>query len=999
MKRHAHEDSAHEPAASPKRPLGPRPFSAPRAHRAAWLLLVTAALWWAGSRVAFECVEAWWFEEAGRAAQVDYSGVHASITRLQRNLGLAGALVVAGLMCGHGLLAIARVRVSPASIGSLVPPSFEKQSEGGGDESRRGEALAFDVRWIPLEDKLQLDRFRPWGFAAAVGFASWLGSAWAARAWALWLGWRHAQPWGQRDPHLGLDVSFYVWTLPALDMAWRFVFAASWLALGLSIGIYVYEEMIRLSPRKFEIEPSALRHLGAQAALLACWKALGGMLYAPQMLLRDRTQLANGQAQASLSDWAGPHALDWSWRVPLATAAALGTLACAAACWRACRRNRQKAALGWALAAPLGSFVLVQCLPLAREALTSPEQRRAADAPFFALHRQWTLASYGLVSLNRAPGPDRALGSGSPAPQVLARAPEETRVGRALESLPRWTPSALQQRAQKWARARGQEAAPGGWSLLPPDGFAAANQSDSRLGLAWIAALQPRTAPAPTWEQRHIDAPLSREAVAVPSYEADPQPQLVPLRGPLLVSVAPTLSTTLPLTPDAPSAQPRALGQSPAPASFFNAPARRAGATAPAGTGAGFLVLPPASPRSQSQDGVAGVTLDAPWKRWAAAWRFGSLSLALSGRVQEGSRLVWRTDASERVRALAPFLSWPDAPQFTVDTRGQATWLLQGYTLSDSFPLAQASDEGWNWARASVVASVEASSGDVRLYAREPSDPFLALLERAFPGLLQPIETMPPHLRGALLFPARLLAAQASVASRYASPQPSLSAWSPQFAEAASPFLPPFAARDSSGALWSGVFLLTPRDPQSRTEAPDVDIQGVLFSSYDALCGATRQSLLFWPRAVPASQLGARGAARTPPSAFWSARPVGFDPSPSLSSWWALRRGLSPQHSSGQAPMEVLALLKSSGRVISASSIPELLSAIRATPPSERTVSPSSGVSTARAAAKSTAAVALAKARQLWAQMQSARAKGDWARYEQLSRRLGLMLDPPKTKN
>jgi uncharacterized protein len=40
----------------------------------------------------------------------------------------------------------------------------------------------------------------------------------ASSRWITWLSWRHAVPFGQADPVLGHDVSFYVFTLPFLQM-------------------------------------------------------------------------------------------------------------------------------------------------------------------------------------------------------------------------------------------------------------------------------------------------------------------------------------------------------------------------------------------------------------------------------------------------------------------------------------------------------------------------------------------------------------------------------------------------------------------------------------------------------------------------------------------------------------------------------------------------------------------------------------------------------------
>ena len=75
-----------------------------------------------------------------------------------------------------------------------------------------------------------------------------------------------------------------------------------------------------------------------------------------------------------------------------------------------------------------------------------------------------------------------------------------------------------------------------------------------------------------------------------------------------------------------------------------------------------------------------------------------------------------------------------------------------------------------NYVHASLKATVDAYDGTVHLYRTEfggSDDPILDAWEEIFPGLVEPIETMPDELRAHLLYPADLLSVQSALLGRY----------------------------------------------------------------------------------------------------------------------------------------------------------------------------------------------------------------------------------------
>jgi uncharacterized membrane protein (UPF0182 family) len=167
--------------------------------------------------------------------------------------------------------------------------------------------------------------------------------------------------------------------------------------------------------------------------------------------------------------------------------------------------------------------------------------------------------------------------------------------------------------------------------------------------------------------------------------------------------------------------------------------------------------------------GAGGIPLGGLLSRGLFALRFGDLNLLLSETLGGGSRIILHRDVIDRLKTLAPFLHWEDRPEVVV-VRGQIQFLAQGYTTTNSFPYASHVEVGGrqvNYLRGAVVASVDGSSGRVRLYATDPDDPILQAWEAAFPTLFTPGSRMPAALRAHLRYPPTLFEAQSKVWATY----------------------------------------------------------------------------------------------------------------------------------------------------------------------------------------------------------------------------------------
>jgi uncharacterized protein len=167
--------------------------------------------------------------------------------------------------------------------------------------------------------------------------------------------------------------------------------------------------------------------------------------------------------------------------------------------------------------------------------------------------------------------------------------------------------------------------------------------------------------------------------------------------------------------------------------------------------------------------GAGGIPVGGLLSRSVFALRFGELNLALSETIEPGSRIILHRDVGDRLRTLAPFLMWEKRPEVLV-VDGRIQFLAHGYTTTKFFPYSARTTvrgRAVNYMRGAVVATVDAYSGRVRMYAMDDRDPLLRAWREVFPTLFMPGERMPADVRAHLRYPRELFDAQSEIWSTY----------------------------------------------------------------------------------------------------------------------------------------------------------------------------------------------------------------------------------------
>ena len=190
-----------------------------------------------------------------------------------------------------------------------------------------------------------------------------------------------------------------------------------------------------------------------------------------------------------------------------------------------------------------------------------------------------------------------------------------------------------------------------------------------------------------------------------------------------------------------------------------------------------------ASNATTTFDGDGGPKLDNVFNKLVYAIKFQSEQIFLSNAVTSESQILYDRDPIERVQKVAPYLT-PDTDAYPAVVDGKVVWIVDAYTTSENYPYSQVqtlSDtivdtntqalpyavDNLNYIRNSVKATVDAYSGEVKLYAWDTEDPILKTWQKIFPSTLLSSDKMEAELLDHVRYPSDLFKVQRAILGSY----------------------------------------------------------------------------------------------------------------------------------------------------------------------------------------------------------------------------------------
>jgi uncharacterized protein len=628
----------------------------------AWL---TARFW----------VQWWWFESVGYQTALTTRYISGAVAFV------VAALLVGGFVAANWNLALRR-RESPSRSARLASSRV--------------------LRWLL------------WLLTLAFAvFAGWL----AAEQWVTWRLAIAGTRFGIDDPIFGLDAGFYVFRLPALEIAHRAAVATVLVTLVAVALIYLgMSGLDRLD--QLRAAPQTRRHLLALAALLLVLFGVGYVL-------------ANFDLQHSQRGFAyGPGFTDVAVVRPLNYLLAIISVIAAVILVVSRRMERLRwlgiIAITWLAAVGLGAVVP----RIVQQAIVEPNELQR-ETPYIANNIAFTREGFGLDGVE-----SRSIsGQGEPPASALqADSP-------VLRNVRLWDYRIARQTFQQLR------------SFVPyyvfndvdVDRYPEEDEVQQVLVSARELETEGLPANAQTWTNQHLSYTHGYGGVISPINEATSQGLPVFSVGGIPPEQAGVMTIARPEI-------------------YFG---ELESTWVAVKTGVQEVNGIPGDTPTHNYEGLAhgSIGLDNYLKRVILAINLGDRRVLFTDELTAESRVLLKRSITDRVSTIAPFLLLDGDPYLTV-VDGRLIWILDAYSATDRFPNSTPSG-GVNYARHTFKATVDAYDGTVTFYRTAMADPIADAYTALFREMFTPISEAPPALAEHFRYPEDLFDLQSRVFSAY----------------------------------------------------------------------------------------------------------------------------------------------------------------------------------------------------------------------------------------
>lgn len=566
--------------------------------------------------------------------------------------------------------------------------------------------------WARIEPVF--NRFLKWGAMLAAVFVGIASSA----SWERWLQFFHATSFGQNDPLFGRDLGFYVFRLPLIEYLYQWWMAA---LIGVTVAtalVYFFDRGLQMHERGVAALPRARRHLGFLGGLILLLKAAGYELQATGLLYSERGVTFG----ASYTD---VHAVLPALRVLLVVAVVCAGLLV----WGAFAGRWRPVALGVGL---LVSAWLIggQVFPRALQHLQVTPNEMAAETPYIARHIEATRQAYGL---------DKVILRPFAAEENLTLA-DLSKNAPTIKNIRLWEVEPLLKTYSQLQEIRTY------YDFVDVDIDRYTLNGEYRQVMLSPRELSTAHLPSKLWINERLTYTHGYGLCLSPVNRVTPEglPEFV------IQDIPPISKVDLKIT------RPEIYyGEIPNEYVFVNTKAKEF--DYPSGEKNVYSVY----------QGQGGVRVGGFLRRWAFALRFGSLNIVLNQDITSDSRLLYYRKVLERLKKAAPLLAFDRDPYLVITAAGRLVWIADGYTTTWRYPYAQPTPGVGNYIRNAVKATVDAYDGRVIYYLCDPEDPIAQTYGKIFPGLLRPLEQMPPDVQAHLRYPVGLFTIQAQIYATY----------------------------------------------------------------------------------------------------------------------------------------------------------------------------------------------------------------------------------------
>lgn len=554
-----------------------------------------------------------------------------------------------------------------------------------------------------------------WIAGGVTVLAAALAASGPAAEWNTVLRFLHQTPFNNIDPIFEKDFSFYIFTLPALNLARAWLVGVVMVVLVVVAAFYYLNSMLR--GEAFSLKGPVLSHLSVMGALLFVLIAAGHWL--------GRYDLLNSTLGAV-------HGVGYTDNLINLPARALMTIVAlvVAAALLAGARTQRKHLVVWPVAAWFGLNLLLGGVApgLAQRLLVEPSEL-ARESEYLANNIAHTRQAFGLEDLKSRSHP--ALGT-------VDHATVEANQG-TIQNIRLWDEGPLLQSYNQIQFFRLYY----DFLAVHTDRYKVGDQLRQVMLATRELSAEKLPSEAQRWVNRHLQFTHGYGVAMSPVTEvqAGGRPDFfikdLPPRGQIPLDRSEIYYGLKSLD-------------------FLIVNSRMQEFNYPGQDG----------PVYTHYEGDGGVRLSSLFRRLMFAWQFKDLNILISGEITPDSLIQYRRTIAQRFSTIAPFLL-RDREAYSVVADGRLYWIQDAYTTTNRYPYATPWEQRFNYIRNSVKAVVDAYHGSIDFYVFDERDPLIATYQAMFPGLFKPNEQMPDSLREHVRYPQDLFTVQTQMLLQY----------------------------------------------------------------------------------------------------------------------------------------------------------------------------------------------------------------------------------------
>ena len=609
----------------------------------------------------------------------------------------------------------------------LVGGAFTFAYFYGNVRMARGAGTGFPVLFVNRGDGVTVDisrMFTKLFFPAAI-FLSFVTAVSLSAWWMTLLKGLNGVALGARDPLFGRDISFYLFRLPLISGVLSTLITLTMLSLLATTAMYWLRSDITLPPRRASAKPRAARHLGGLLALLFLLLALRLWVVDTSSLLFSDTGPLIGASYTDI-------------HVALPGLYICAIASVVAAAWVIFGIVRER--LVWSALSATVFYIVVSVLargivPAAYQKLIVSPNELTRETPYIRLHIDATRNAWGL---NKVEGRDLSGEVQLTMNNIKANAAT-------VDNVRLWERDLLMQTFKQLQEIRTYY----DFVSVDDDRYTI----DGRYRQVHIAARELNSASLPT--RTFINSRLTfTHGMGV---TMAPVNQVTSEGLPVLFikDLPPVSTVSVKLT---------------RPQIYYG---ELTNEYVFVGTGQQEFDFPAGDQNIYTKyTGRGGVPIGSFVRKVLYAFQLGSLKILLSDDIKGSARVLYRRSVMDRATTAMPFLSFDDDPYLMITDAGQLKWILDAYTVSDSYPYAQRTADATSYMRNSVKVVIDAYDGTVDAYIAEPNDPVVQTYAKIFGGIFKPISAMPADIRRHVRYPGDLFRIQTSLHATYHMTEP-----------------------------------------------------------------------------------------------------------------------------------------------------------------------------------------------------------------------------------